>query len=297
VHQYWRSSSTAGSLPACTKALGGRFEHALSRHVTEVPPNNFALRCSDGRGGIGAVLFANTELPTTRLHGSVQKPASHRLAALLNGQLVVIDGHCRLEAYRKSAGVSDHAVPVSHFEGPCETPRERAALFAAALCHSVGANSKDKLPMRKSDKYEAAWKLVCFNEDRRCYSTREVEKATGVSKSTVQNMTRTLKDHPVGTSKAGMLRSRSWADWKAFNQGKRDINTKWRDALKEKWRKRLHTAFGKKPVQVPDVMAEAIDELWPRVGEHWREQGRTEVMEEYELEEEYKREMREESSE
>jgi hypothetical protein len=90
----------------------------------------------------------------------------------------VIDGHHRLLAYR-NAGI-ELPVPVKVFEGTLEDAMTQTAI----------ENSKDKLPMTRTDKGNMAWRLTVHCPSK---SKREVMAACGVSHGNVADMRRALK--------------------------------------------------------------------------------------------------------
>jgi frataxin-like iron-binding protein CyaY len=67
-------------------------------------------------------------------------------------RFVVIDGHHRLSAYRKARWKKP--IPITVFEGSLDKARLAA----------LEANIRDKLPLSKLEKTEAAWKLVNDNK-------------------------------------------------------------------------------------------------------------------------------------
>jgi hypothetical protein len=87
----------------------------------------------------------------------------------------VIDGHHRLEAYKRCGGPWDTLpIPVMEYRGGLND----------AIAEAVMSNSKSKLPMRKEDRMNSAWKLVCIGE----WSKREITGMAGVSERQVGNM-------------------------------------------------------------------------------------------------------------
>ena len=99
------------------------------------------------------------------------------LVVPIDSSWICIDGHHRLEAYKK-AGVSE--VPAEVFTGGI-----RQAVIVAGE-----ANSKTKLPMSPRDRMNAAWRIVSAG----LASKRETAIATGVAERTVANMRTLAKD-------------------------------------------------------------------------------------------------------
>ncbi len=94
------------------------------------------------------------------------------------GDHVVVDGHHRHAAYT-AAGYAK-AVPVIVHEGS-ETD---------AVLLALNENTKTKLPMTKTERDNAAWRLVCSDHK---LSRAQTVKATGVSDGTIAKMRRTRK--------------------------------------------------------------------------------------------------------
>lgn len=159
----------------------------------------------------------------------------------------VIDGHHRLAAYKqaleKDKKLKIRSVPVVVFQGT----------LAEAVRESVLCNSRDKLPMRKGDKLERAWKLVCVDES---WTREQISEATGVSVRTVANMRATMKELK-GTPDADLLGT-SWEEAKRGSyEGERD--EKWEQKLAIDWQKRLVRAFDKKFAEQPRIAARALE--------------------------------------
>ena len=77
-----------------------------------------------------------------------------------------IDGHHRLDAYRREGWPSDKPIPVSIYGGTLTT-----AMLVAGY-----RNTPDKLPMHKSEKTQAAWEFVAS-------TSTEAAKAEAISKA------------------------------------------------------------------------------------------------------------------
>lgn len=96
-----------------------------------------------------------------------------------SSDLVVVDGHHRLAAYRQ-IGWTKKVPVVIH---SCDL--DRARLMA------LEENGKTHLPLTPDERADAAWSLVCLGND--AYSKSVIVKATGVSDGTVAKMRRTRK--------------------------------------------------------------------------------------------------------
>lgn len=104
---------------------------------------------------------------------STAKPFEPLLVFPAGGKCFVIDGHHRLAAYEVAGW--DEPVPVEVFTGDLDSAR-----MAALQC-----NCKDKLPMTKDDKLEAAWRLV---KEEGGVSKQQVVELGLASNGTVGNM-------------------------------------------------------------------------------------------------------------
>lgn len=91
---------------------------------------------------------------------------------------VIVDGHHRYAAYMRS-GYNKPVPVILH-----ECGRAEATLLA------LSENTKTKLPMTKTERDNAAWRLVCSDLG---LSKSETVKATGVSNGTVGKMRRVRK--------------------------------------------------------------------------------------------------------
>ena len=86
----------------------------------------------------------------------------------------VIDGHHRLEAYKRVVNnkiIKIPLIPVQLFEGSLKQ----------AILESTRLNSKDKLAMTSDDKFERAWRLVCLEN----YTIKETAIVCGIGGATV----------------------------------------------------------------------------------------------------------------
>ncbi len=97
-----------------------------------------------------------------------------------DGQLVVVDGHHRLEAYAQAKWRKKVPALV-----------HRCSLADARLL-ALQENGKTRLPLTNEEKLDAAWSLVCL--DCSVYSKRTITRNTGVSDGTVAKMRRTRRD-------------------------------------------------------------------------------------------------------
>lgn len=167
------------------------------------------------------------------------------------GEYIVVDGHCRLQAYTLARWRGK--VPVRILKGS----------FDDAIQLASEANLKGKLPLTSAEKIERAWSLVLFDEQRgQQFSTRQVAKASGASHGTVSNMRRKLNEFPKGSPDDP--RGKTWKEVLRDERGGADFDEEWQSKLRHEWALRLRRAFGDKPDKTPDIFTAAIEEAYPR---------------------------------
>lgn len=152
-----------------------------------------------------------------------------------------IDGHHRLGAYRaaKVAG----PVPVEWFDGTLEE----------AVAEAARRNQKLKLPMRPSERQEAAWRLVVLG----AHSKRKTAEASGVSQRTVANMRailRRVKERDTGEPIGAYWETLRWLkgeDSSEYTDEQRQAEIAWFvDGLVKQ--------FGKRAAERPELFGEAV---------------------------------------
>jgi hypothetical protein len=152
----------------------------------------------------------------------------------------VIDGHHRLMAFRQHKGIE--AVPVTAFVGSIND----------AIRQSVALNSRDKLPMRKEDKLERAWKLVCLDGG---LTKGDIHSATTISERTVTTMRHKRKDL--------IARGEEPLDWlwREAKNDERQINPddNWAEEMAQDWARRFGKTFDKKLIEQPAIAARALE--------------------------------------
>ncbi len=179
------------------------------------------------------------------------------LVIRIGNKTYCVDGHHRLAAYRKER--TPYAVPVEWFTGAI-----REAVFETAK-----RNSRDRLPMRRREKLEAAWRMTALGG----HSKSKIAEATTVAVSTIATMRKTLKlitadqkDYepydagPFDFSHPGPEpRDMTWEEARSY--GKKDVehNEEWQEKIAMKWAEQLAQAFGKKWGKMPEIAARAID--------------------------------------
>lgn len=164
----------------------------------------------------------------------------------------VLDGHCRLQAYLRAGLEADAEIPVRYFQGK----------FSEALTRPVSENSKRKLALTQRERLEAAWKLVCFDEERRNYSLRQIARAAGCGKSTVGNMRQVLRD---AEGLAEDPRKETWKEVKRGQKETQEVDPDWEERRAAEWRREIRQLLGDKPNDTPGCFFRALQEGYPQL--------------------------------
>lgn len=93
---------------------------------------------------------------------------------------LLIDGHHRLEAYRRFEVKAKRlvSIPVHWFHGSAKE----------AMTEAASSNVKARLQMTPEQRYELAWRWTLFGE----WSKKEIAERTGVGTSTIANMRKVI---------------------------------------------------------------------------------------------------------
>jgi len=163
----------------------------------------------------------------------------------------LIDGHHRMQAYirvNKTGRLHEPMVPVLVFKGD----------LTQALAESIRLNSKDKLPMDKSDKYNRAWKLTVINK----HSKSSIASICKVGTSTISRMRNIYNDMKDKNPDEhfGNAINQSWEDAQKFGKKDREFDDGWERKLALDWAKRIGKTFGTKPTAQPMIFAMALEE-------------------------------------
>lgn len=104
------------------------------------------------------------------------------------GKYFVVDGHHRYKAYRKVFK------PLQDQTAPIRLLPEGTTINEARL-HALSANKDNKLSMTKSQKTEAAWKVICGDSELVKLSVRKISTLLGhvVSHTTASDMKKARK--------------------------------------------------------------------------------------------------------
>lgn len=128
--------------------------------------------------------------------GGVEEP----LEVLWNGKdWTCVDGHHRLEALKVKLKVgTDATVRVTVFRGSVEE----------AMLRSSRGNSRDKLPMSKSEKAAQAWRLFLTEQ----WTQKEIALSCDVTTRTVERMAKARRELGSTPDALAALRRRPWGD-------------------------------------------------------------------------------------
>lgn len=164
-----------------------------------------------------------------------------------------VDGHHRLAAYTK-ADRETPSVPVQVFEGSLED----------ALVLAARTNTKDKLPMARAEKSNAAWRLVLTTPA----SKATLAEAAGVSERTVAHMRRvkeTLRD--AGKHRVEELLDMTWDAARRLSLGQEapDWDPQEEERRAQEFATKLHKVFGLQGPKQPDIFLRAVQLYSPKL--------------------------------
>jgi ParB-like chromosome segregation protein Spo0J len=163
---------------------------------------------------------------------------------LATGRLVLLDGHHRLAAYATFKPRED--VPATIF----------TCTRAAAMVAAVEANSRERLPLTKSERMDAAWRLVRLPGER--LKVKTVAGASGVGTRSVDNMRKRWKTMLADRKEASGEWWRDRQDVLPEMKVRAEMSDEERLASVQKISARVREALGKMPWQDEEVAAEAI---------------------------------------
>jgi hypothetical protein len=129
----------------------------------------------------------------------------HTLDAILvfpvAGLWIVVDGHCRRDAHLLNDPGGTRVVPIHRVVGS----------FQDAFYLSSTSNSRNTLNLSALEKAEDAWRKVLYEEIRQFpRSLRDIERATGCSKSVIGRMRECLKKYPMKETDGALVREHDW---------------------------------------------------------------------------------------
>lgn len=189
-------------------------KHLDPEEITVMPDLYQARGSQGGQGGVTAPLHS------LKLSKTLERTELDPIVILRVGaKNIVIDGHHRLEAYRKAK----RSVPVTYFEG---SPSE-------ALVEAGRENAKDRLPMLPSEKSQRAWSLV---REEVKLSKAQIMVAASVSDGTVGSMRRVLREF----LEAGEEPPLTWREaLRGVNPPPPEFDEDWVEKQAAEWAERL----------------------------------------------------------
>lgn len=207
---------------------------------------------------------AESEFHTIELARALQDtktPFPPLLVFLIGERFYVLDGHHRLDAYH-SVGWTK-VVPVELFSGTLEEARAMA----------LKLNSRNKLPMTREDKSEAAWELTKNMPDLSIGTVHELSTVSSRTVSYMRSGWKTLCEQVSGEDNGGVLphssieqmqEELSWAQARMALHGiKFSNNDDWMEAEVGKMTQLLLDHVGYKLMRNPEITAQALRKLNP----------------------------------
>lgn len=209
------------------------------------------------------------QMELIRVLKTIKKPLDAVVVTPIGNKFYLLEGHHRLEAY-KAAGWRK-LIPVRHFEGSVREARDEA----------LRLNIKDKLPLSREEKFDAAFRMV--KQGDKTYE--RIKDITTVSVRTLATMAKVLREDPT----AAKMKSWRSAWWSYFRQQERateddekEGNVDWRDRKAQKLAKQLVKNVGPGFVRDVDITARAleiVDESLPTALVYeWVEQAKAAVV-------------------
>lgn len=157
----------------------------------------------------------------------------------------LVDGHHRYEAYREIGHLEP--VPVTVFSGPLDQ----------AIGQALKGNSRNKLPMSKDEKTNAAWRLVIST----ALSLNQLVEASTISKPTIILMRKAMQ-YLRETDPGLVLDSVTWREAHRIYQGKEEQafvpDPEWHSKRTAEIAQTLSDTFGGEFKQKPEVFWEGV---------------------------------------
>lgn len=188
-----------------------------------------------------------------------EQPFSPLVVYWVGAGWCVIDGHHRLEAYLVMQ--FKQPIPVTVFTGTLD----------AAILLALSSNAKDKLPMSRIEKSNAAWRLVISTDASRSV----IAKAACVSERSVSYMRAVMNSLSVQHPEKA-LDGISWIDAMQLEKGNSiDTHTgssDWVEEQAEELASRLTKQFGRRLSHNYEVTTRALEIYDARLPQHIGEQ-------------------------
>ena len=181
------------------------------------------------------------------------------------GRWVLVDGHHRLDAYRRYRGPDKNEKRVKIPAVALKSATVTEALEAACI-----GNSEAKLPMTTEERQNLAWRLVRdFPGGNEGYSKSKIAKLTGVSPRSVAYM-RSVKVEMAAMGKSP-TEYQTWRRAMTWNKEYVDLGEEEREELYSKASQKLANdmlkKLGKGPLGNPEILRRALEtycgRLWP----------------------------------
>jgi hypothetical protein len=212
-----------------------------------------------------------------------KKPLDPILLIPVGKKFYVVDGHHRVEAYHTAKWRG--RVPVEYFDGALKQARRLA----------LQRNVKDKLPMSREEKAEAAWRMMLEDLDASerqgegvgsFWTREEISAASTVSLRTVSSMRAIARQYP--EARKGTWREARTLNWRADD----DTNRDWREEKARKVAEQIGKNVGHW-LKDPEITARALEIVSPSLVDGLIDQWRPQVFEAVQLwAEEYAEEVR-----
>ena len=174
----------------------------------------------------------------SRVLKTTKKPLDPVVVTAVGNKFYLLEGHHRLEAYQAVGWRKP--IKVDYFEGT----------VAQAQNEALRLNIKDKLPMSRAEKFDAAFRLVKRGEK----TQDQIHDITTVSVRTIATMTSILRDHPEA-KELSWSRARSLQ----FKQDDKKGSLDWLEEKAQKLAKQLVKNVGVGFVRDVDVTARALE--------------------------------------
>lgn len=168
---------------------------------------------------------------------------------VVGSRFILVDGHHRHEAYRRSSDRRD--IPVRYFEG---TPEE-------AVLEAARANTRAVLPMDNRQRQDLAWRLTLCG----LYSKRQIAEASGVSHAQVaimRKVVKTLGEQAHDFDK--WWQARRAADGKSDEDMTEEDREMWIEEQAQAYADRLAKEFSTKLARNPEIAARALEHYFGR---------------------------------
>lgn len=162
---------------------------------------------------------------------------------------VLMDGHHRLEAHRRTKGRND--IPVRYFEG---SPEE-------AVLEACRANAQAVLPLNNHQRQNLGWRLVLTGR----YSKKQIVANAGISNGQVAAMRRVKRKLEADAyTFDSWWQARQAADGNTYEELSEDEMEVWIDEQAQVFADRLAKACSTKLAQNPVVAARALEHYFGR---------------------------------